>query len=63
MQRVIKETDSFRLILKKNECLNPKGLLNIEFVRESLENGKVSDTSTYQFFMTQQELNELKENL
>jgi hypothetical protein len=63
MERVIKETDSFRLIVKKNECLSPKGLFNIEFVRENLKDGKVSDTSTYQFFMTQQDINELKEKL
>lgn len=63
MQTIIKENDFFRLILSKTECLNPEGLFNMELTQEMIKDGKVSEKSTYQFFMTQQDLNKLKENL
>jgi hypothetical protein len=63
MQTTIKENDSFRLILSKKECLKPEGLFNIEFTQQTIKDGEVSGSSTYQFFMTQQDLNKLKENL
>jgi len=53
----IKESEGFRLRLEKWESVNPKGLYNIDLIQESLnEEGKVWQTSTYNFHMTQEEL-------
>jgi hypothetical protein len=53
---VIKEQDSFRLLLKKHEVLSPKGLFSVDMVQESLKDGIVQDTATYNFFITKEEM-------
>ncbi len=63
MKTFIKENESFRLILKKESCLMPIGLNNVEMTQEQLKDGEVTQTSTYQFFMTQDELNDLAKAL
>lgn len=62
-EKIIKETPEFRIRLRKNPCLRPVGLLNIEFVQEQIRDGVVTDVSTYQFFMTDQELQILAKEL
>lgn len=62
-QFVIKEDLGFRLIVKKNPCARPRGLYNIEFVQETLKEGQVDTASTYQFFLTDDELKTLSEQL
>lgn len=54
-EMVIKEHEGFRLTLKKHEVLSPKGLFSIDMVQESLKDGDVVDTQTYNFFMTKEE--------
>jgi hypothetical protein len=64
METVIKESAAYRLRIKKNSCLRPEGLNNLEFVQEMLdEKGEISQTSTYQFFMTDAEIKLLCEKL
>jgi len=63
MKIIIKENAGYRLLLKKNSCLLPEGLNNIEFTGEELKDGEVVNTSTYQFFMTRDELNTLAKAL
>jgi hypothetical protein len=63
METVIKESDTFRLRCKKNLCVKPEGLYNLEFVQESIKDGEVEQTSTYQFFMTDAEIKNLCESL
>ena len=63
MNITIKENAGYRLVLKKNPCLRPEGLNNIEFTGEQLKDGKVTNSSTYQFFMTQDELETLSKAL
>ena len=63
MKTVIKDKKEFRLTLKKEPCLAPAGLNNIEMIQEQLKDGKVTQTSTYQFFMTQEEMNLLAKTL
>jgi hypothetical protein len=64
METVIKELPSFRLKIKKNPCLCPEGLNNLEFVQEYLDDkGEIDYTSTYQFFMSDQEIQNLCESL
>ena len=56
----IKESEGFRLRLRSWESINPKGLFNIDFIQESLdEKGDVSYSSTYNFHMTKDEVNTL----
>lgn len=63
MNTTIKEKEEFRLIMKKEPCLMPVGLNNIEMIQEQFKDGKVTQTSTYQFFMTQDELETLAKAL
>jgi len=55
-EHVIKEHPGFRLKLKKHEVLNPKGLFSINMVQESLKDGDVVESQTYNFFMTKDEM-------
>jgi hypothetical protein len=41
----------------------PIGLNNVEMTQEQLKDGEVTQTSTYQFFMTQDEMNALAKAL
>jgi len=63
MSITIKENVGYRLLFKKNLCLRPDGLNNVEFTGEQLKDGEVVNSSTYQFFMTQEELNILAKAL
>jgi hypothetical protein len=63
MKTVIKENAGFRLTLKKEPCLMPSGLNNVEMIQEQLEDGRVIQTSTYQFFMTKDEIHTLAKAL
>lgn len=59
-EMVIKESEGFRLTLVKHEVLSPKGLFSVDMVQEGLkEDGTVSQSSTYNFFMTKEELQSL----
>jgi len=55
-EKVIKEHEGFRLVLKKHEVLSPKGLFSIDMEQQNLKDGVVQDTATYNFFMTQEEI-------
>ena len=60
IEMVIKQSESFRLRMEKFECLSPKGTFNIDLINESLNSkGEVTESSTYNFFMTKSELNSL----
>jgi hypothetical protein len=64
METIIKELPSFRLKIKKNPCLRPEGLNILEFVQENLDDkGEIDYISTYQFFMSDKEIQNLCENL
>jgi hypothetical protein len=59
-EAVIKESEGFRLRMEKWESLSPKGLFAVDLIQESLdEDGEVLYTSTYNFNMTQDELQRL----
>ena len=63
MNITIKENEGYRLVLKKNPCLRPEGLNNVEFTGEQLKDGEIVNSSTYQFFMTQDQLETLAKAL
>jgi hypothetical protein len=61
---VIKNDIGFRLTLKKHEVISPKGLFSIDMVQESLKSdGTVTDSQTYNFFMTKEECQKLAAGL
>jgi len=63
-EMVIKESAGFRLRLEKHEVLSPKGLYNVDLINEMLKtDGTVQDSSTYNFFMTKEELQALAHGL
>jgi hypothetical protein len=63
MKTVIKENESFRLTLSKEPCLLPQDMQTIEMIQEQLKDGRVVETSTYQFFMNEHDINKLVEAL
>lgn len=58
-EMTIKEHDSYRVRMVKHEVINPKGLFSLELIQESLKDGEVADSQTYNFFMTKEELQAL----
>ena len=62
-EMIIKENEGFRVRMTKHEVLSPKGLFSLDIIQESLKDGKVADTQTYNFFMTKEELQILAHGL
>lgn len=63
-ESIIKDTPGFRLRVKSWKCVNPAELNALEFIQECKNiNGEVDMTSTYQFFMTDDELKILAQSL
>ena len=58
-EMVIKEHEGFRVRVAKHEVISPKGLFSLDIIQESLKEGKVVDSQTYNFFMTKEELQSL----
>ena len=57
---VIKDTPGFRLSVKSWKCVSPTDLNALEFVQETkTSTGEVDMSSTYQFFMTDEEVVDL----
>lgn len=60
VESIIKESEGFRLRMEKWEALSPKGLFAVDLIQESLdEDGEVIYSSTYNFNMTREELQQL----
>lgn len=60
VEATIKESEGFRVRMEKHEVLSPKGLFSIDLINETFDkDGKVADTSTYNYFMTKEELQQL----
>ena len=60
----VKDSAGFRLRVKSWKCSSPNYLNAIEFIQESKNlNGEVDLTSTYQFFMTDDEIEVLAKGL
>ena len=60
---IVKEHEGFRLRIKALECVAPKGLISLDFIQESLNNGDVVGSQTYNFFMTKEEIKDLCDGL
>jgi hypothetical protein len=59
----VKEDAAFRLRVKSWKCLAPNTLNAVEFVQECMKDGEVNFSSTYQFFMTDDEMKTLAQGL
>jgi hypothetical protein len=60
---IVKEDQAFRLRVKAWKCLSPNTLNSVEFIQECMKDGEVDFTSTYQFFMTDEEMKTLAQGL
>jgi hypothetical protein len=61
---VIRNDIGFRLTLTKHEVIKPNGLFSVNMIQESLKtDGTISDSQTYNFFMTKEELQALASGL
>jgi hypothetical protein len=60
----VKDDAAFRLRVKSWKCTTPNNLNAVEFVQECKNiDGEVDFTSTYQFFMTDDEIKAMAEGL
>ena len=59
----VKESEGFRVRMVKHEVLMPKGVFSLDIIQESLKDGKVADSQTYNFFMNKEELQKLAQGL
>ncbi len=59
----VKESEGFRVRVTKHEVLAPKGLFSLDIIQESLKEGIVTDSQTYNFFMNKEELVKLADGL
>jgi hypothetical protein len=61
---VVKENQAFRLRVKSWKCLSPSNLNSVEFIQECKnKEGEVDFSSTYNFFMTDEEMRTLAKGL
>ena len=58
-EMTIKQSEGVRVRMEKHEVSSPKGLFSLDIIQESLKDGEVTDSQTYNFFMTKSELNTL----
>jgi hypothetical protein len=62
-EMTVKESEGFRVRMVKHEVLSPKGLFSLDLIQESLKDGEVQDSQSYNFFMTKEELQALAHGL
>ena len=61
---IVKDSSAFRLRVTINDILSPATMKNVEFIQECKDkDGNVEFTSTYQFFMDNDELKILAQGL
>jgi len=61
---IVKDTAGFQLRVKKWECLRPEGLFAVNFIQATKDKeGKIDNESTYEFFMTQDDINSVAKAL
>ncbi len=60
----VKENKAFRLRVESKKCLRPAEFNHIQFIQECIgKDGEVDFTSTYQFFLTDEEVQTLAKEL
>jgi hypothetical protein len=60
----LKQLVGYELKVKSKKCIRPEDLNHIEFVQETKnDKGEIVDTSTYEFFLTNDEVQNLTKSL
>ena len=60
----VKDTPAFRVRVESWESLSPKGLLAVDIIQECIDNDEaVTNSSSYNFHMTRDEIKTLCEGL
>ena len=59
----VHENEGFRLRVEKIKCVRPDDFYSLNFVQESLRDGEVEQSSTYNFFLTADQIKRLSEEL
>ena len=59
----VAETEAYRLIVTVKKCVRPNYLNSLDFVQETITNGVTTGTSTYNFFLTDEEIKVLAQGL
>ena len=62
-EHIIKQSDDFRLILRKSLCARPNDLYHLELENQQIKNNKVEYRSVYSFFLTKEEIQNLSQSL
>jgi len=62
-QFTVKERNDYRLRVTQHKVLSPADTYSLDFIQETLEDGKVITSQTYNFFMTSDDLKVLCEGL
>jgi PhoPQ-activated pathogenicity-related protein len=62
-QFTIKERADYRLRVESHKVVAPEGVYSVDFIQESLEDGKIKALQTYNFFMTKDDIKVLCEGL
>ena len=61
---MIKETNAYRVRVESWESISPKGLFTLDIIQECLDPEKnITESSTYNFHMTREEIKTLCEGL
>jgi hypothetical protein len=60
IEQIITDTSAWKLRLKIKDCMRPEGLKHLSFSGEQYnDKGELTETSTYDFFLTQEEISKL----
>jgi hypothetical protein len=60
----VSDKQGFRLKLRQWKCISPEQLNSLEFIQEHInDKGEITNTSTYNFFMNDNEIKSLAESL
>lgn len=60
---IVKDSEAYKLRVLINDMVAPKDLRHLQFKQESYKDGVLTDTSTYEFFLTEAELRLLGQEL
>ena len=60
---LIKDTEAFKIRVNMSDCLKPQNLKHITFTGEQYVAGELIQDSSYEFFMTVEEIKVLCEKL
>jgi hypothetical protein len=60
---IVKEREDYRLRVTQHAVTAPAGVYSLDFIQESLEDGKITASQIYNFFMTSDDIKVLCKGL